>query len=95
MRSTRFILWMILAGLVLQMAPSMDAAARSSRSAKAKKEVDNKAPRGFTSLFNGRDFTGWKVPEGDGYLAAIINFRMVANGVWWTDDAVKRIGNSV
>ena len=23
------------------------------------------APSGFTSLFNGRDFTGWKVPEGD------------------------------
>jgi hypothetical protein len=22
-------------------------------------------PPGFTSLFNGRDFTGWKVPEGD------------------------------
>jgi len=22
-------------------------------------------PQGFTSLFNGRDFTGWKVPQGD------------------------------
>ena len=32
-----------------------------------------------------------KVPESDGYLAAIINFRMVANAVWWTEDAVKRI----
>lgn len=42
-----------------------------------------------------RDATaGAKVPEGDGYLAAIINFRMVANGVWWTDDAVERIGRS-
>ena len=39
-----------------------------------------------------RDATaGAKVPEGDGYLAALINFRMVANGVWWTDDAVQRI----
>ncbi|MDI3337964.1 cysteine hydrolase [Defluviimonas aestuarii] len=39
-----------------------------------------------------RDATaGAKVPEGDGYLAAIINFRMVANAVWWTDDAVTRI----
>ncbi|MBK0327920.1 cysteine hydrolase [Rhodobacteraceae bacterium F11138] len=39
-----------------------------------------------------RDATaGAKVPEGDGYLAALINFRMVANGVWWTDDAVDRI----
>ncbi|MEL7444233.1 MAG: cysteine hydrolase [Pseudomonadota bacterium] len=39
-----------------------------------------------------RDATaGAKVPEGDGYLAALINFRMIANAVWWTDDAVKRI----
>src|SRR5688572_23057910 len=22
-------------------------------------------PEGFTSLFNGKDFTGWKVPKGD------------------------------
>ena len=43
-----------------------------------------------------RDATaGAKVPEGDGYLAAIINFRMVANGVWWTDDAVERITRGV
>jgi hypothetical protein len=27
---------------------------------------DNVAPAGFVSLFNGRDFAGWKVPEGDG-----------------------------
>jgi hypothetical protein len=26
---------------------------------------DNTAPPGFTALFNGRDFTGWKVPAGD------------------------------
>lgn len=39
-----------------------------------------------------RDATaGAKVPEGDGYLAALINFRMIANAVWWTDQAVKRI----
>ncbi len=39
-----------------------------------------------------RDATaGAKVPEGDGYLAALINFRMIANAVWWTDDAVDRI----
>lgn len=42
-----------------------------------------------------RDATaGAIVPEGDGYLAALINFRMVANGVWWTEDAVKRIRNT-
>lgn len=27
--------------------------------------ADNVAPAGFVSLFNGRDFTGWKVPDGD------------------------------
>jgi len=42
-----------------------------------------------------RDATaGAKVPEGDGYLAALINFRMVANALWWTDDAVRRIARS-
>lgn len=30
-----------------------------------------------------------KLPEGDGYLAALINFRYMANGLWTTDDAVK------
>jgi nicotinamidase-related amidase len=33
-----------------------------------------------------------KIPEGDGYLAAIINFRYIANAVWTTDDAVKNLG---
>jgi nicotinamidase-related amidase len=32
-----------------------------------------------------------KLPEGDGYLAAITNFRYVANGLWSTDEAVARI----
>jgi biuret amidohydrolase len=31
------------------------------------------------------------IPEGDGYLAALINFRMIANAVWDTDEAVKKI----
>jgi len=39
-----------------------------------------------------RDATaGAKLPEGDGYLAALINFRMMANAVWSTDEAVDRI----
>ena len=32
------------------------------------------------------------LPEGDGYLAAIINFRFIANAVWTTDDVVKMLG---
>src|SRR6185312_16019996 len=27
---------------------------------------DDGPPEGFVPLFNGRDLTGWKVPEGDG-----------------------------
>lgn len=27
--------------------------------------ADNQSPAGFVALFNGRDFSGWKVPEGD------------------------------
>jgi nicotinamidase-related amidase len=32
------------------------------------------------------------LPEGDGYLAAITNFRYIANAVWSTDEAVKKMG---
>jgi len=32
------------------------------------------------------------LPEGDGYLAAITNFRYIANAVWSTDEAVARLG---
>ena len=66
MSSKRFLVWLIVAAVVLQAASFTEAQARSRGSAKAKKEADNVAPRGFKALFNGRDFTGWKVPEGDG-----------------------------
>ena len=29
------------------------------------------------------------IPEGDGYEAALVNYRMVANDLWWTDQALK------
>jgi nicotinamidase-related amidase len=32
------------------------------------------------------------LPEGDGYLAALTNFRYMANAVWTTEEAVKMIG---
>jgi len=32
-----------------------------------------------------------KIPEGDGYLAALYNFRFMANAVWTTDEVVKRL----
>jgi len=35
-----------------------------------------------------------KLPEGDGYLAAIINFRYIANALWTTEEAVERISKA-
>lgn len=35
--------------------------------------AENDPPPGFTSLFNGRDFTGWKVPDGDNGHWKIMN----------------------
>ncbi|WP_421368016.1 cysteine hydrolase family protein [Agrobacterium tumefaciens] len=32
-----------------------------------------------------------KFPEGDGYLAALINFRFIANGLWTTDEALSQM----
>jgi nicotinamidase-related amidase len=31
------------------------------------------------------------IPEGDGYLAALINFRFIANAVWSTAETVQRM----
>ena len=42
-----------------------------------------------------RDATaGARLPEGDGYLAALINFRYIANDLWTTDEAVVNIRNA-
>ena len=32
-----------------------------------------------------------KVPEGDGYAAAVVNFRFIANTVWTTKEAVHEM----
>jgi nicotinamidase-related amidase len=36
-----------------------------------------------------------KVKEGDGYLAALTNFRFIANTVWTADEAVENISQSL
>ena len=36
-----------------------------------------------------------KLPEGDGYLAALTNFRFMANAVWTTQEAVSRLAGEV
>ena len=39
---------------------------------------------------------GPKLPEGDGYHAALVNFRYIANALWDTDETVRRlIGSSL
>ena len=32
-----------------------------------------------------------RLPEGDGYMAAIINFRYIANAVWTTEEAIQHM----
>jgi type 1 glutamine amidotransferase len=44
----------------------LGAVAASPSRAADHKAADNTPPPGFTALFNGKDLTGWKVPEGDG-----------------------------
>lgn len=34
-----------------------------------------------------------KVPEGDGYKAALVNFRFIASDVWSTEEAVKKMNS--
>lgn len=34
------------------------------------------------------------VPEGDGYKAALVNFRFLANDVWTTNGALQEIKTS-
>ncbi|MEM7067575.1 MAG: cysteine hydrolase [Pseudomonadota bacterium] len=34
------------------------------------------------------------LPEGDGYLAALINFRYMANAVWTTEEAMQKIASA-
>ncbi len=42
-----------------------------------------------------RDATaGAKLPEGDGYLAGLINFRFIANEIFFTLDVVQKLQNS-
>lgn len=38
---------------------------------------------------------GAKLPEGDGYLSALINFRFIANGLWTTDEVIDKLNKKV
>ncbi len=34
-----------------------------------------------------------QIPDGDGYMSALINFRFIANAVWTTDEALVQLDN--
>jgi nicotinamidase-related amidase len=36
--------------------------------------------------------TGAKLPEGMGYLSALVNFRCIVNALWTTDETIQRLG---
>jgi nicotinamidase-related amidase len=37
---------------------------------------------------------GPRLPEGDGYLAALVNFRFLAHAIWTTDEAVLQLSTT-
>ena len=47
--------------------------------------------RGFEVAVVSDATAGAKVPEGDGYQAALVNFRMLANAVWTTQETLTRL----
>jgi len=38
---------------------------------------------------------GPKLPEGDGYHAALVNFRFIANALWDTNETVQRLAGKI
>lgn len=55
----RIVVLMMLAGMLLGAAVCGQAGTAKER------RTDNVAPPGFRALFSGKDFTGWKIPQGD------------------------------
>lgn len=49
--------------------------------------------RGFEVAVVKDAIAGPKLPDGDGYLSALVNFRYIANAVLTTDEVLKRLGN--
>ncbi|MEM8805581.1 MAG: cysteine hydrolase [Cyanobacteria bacterium P01_G01_bin.38] len=51
--------------------------------------------RGFEVAVVKDATAGAKVPEGDGYAAALVNYRMLANTVWTTEEALQTLKQSL
>jgi hypothetical protein len=52
---------------------SLTVVAAAAMSCQSLMAADSEAPAGFTPLFNGRDFLGWKTPEGDNGHWKVLN----------------------
>ncbi len=50
--------------------------------------------RGFEVAVVKDAMAGAKVPEGDGYQSALVNFRMIANTVWTTQEVLQTLSTS-
>ncbi len=51
--------------IVILLAAVLTSVAWPATKTRARRKRPNRPPRGFKALFNGRNLTGWKVPEGD------------------------------
>lgn len=51
--------------IVILLAAVLTSVAWPATKTRARRKRPNRPPKGFAALFNGRDLTGWKVPEGD------------------------------
>lgn len=47
--------------------------------------------RGFEVVIVKDAIAGPKLPDGDGYGSALVNFRYIANAVWTTDDVLRHL----
>jgi nicotinamidase-related amidase len=47
--------------------------------------------RGFEVVVVRDAVAGPKLPDGDGYLSALVNFRYIANAVMSTDEVLQRL----
>jgi nicotinamidase-related amidase len=48
--------------------------------------------QGFEVAVVGDAIAGARLPEGSGYLSALVNFRCIVNSLWTTDETIRRLG---
>jgi hypothetical protein len=53
--------------------------------------LENNTVSNIGRLFKVSKAAGPRLPEGDGYLAAIINYRFLAHALWTTEHTVEQL----